>query len=206
MSAKSPRRRPKQARSKEKVEKILQAAQSILEAEGVAAFNTNRIAKEAGIGVGSLYEYFPNKKAIAEASMARLDQVATDALVAQFSALQEGDTLAHTIASIVDVAFSLYERHSHLYQALRTVTGEARRREGIRPVEAAILDAVTQRLLLHRTEITRENIELASLMVFYSVESLAFAYASHLPKDHSRESWRDECVAMVLRYLTAADG
>lgn len=43
---------------------VLDAAAQILEDEGEAAFNTNRIAERAGVSIGSLYQYFPNKQAI----------------------------------------------------------------------------------------------------------------------------------------------
>lgn len=46
------------------VETILEAAARILEDEGIAQLNTNRIAQRAGVSVGSLYQYFPSKEAI----------------------------------------------------------------------------------------------------------------------------------------------
>jgi len=60
----SPRKAPSQARSKEKVEKILQAASQLLAADGLDKLTNNHIAKAAGMSVGSLYQYFPNKQAI----------------------------------------------------------------------------------------------------------------------------------------------
>lgn len=58
------RRAPAQARSKATVEAILEAAARIIRREGEAALTTNRIAEVAGVGVGSLYGYFPDKEAI----------------------------------------------------------------------------------------------------------------------------------------------
>ena len=58
------RKRPKQARSSELVAAILDAAIQVLEAEGAARFTTARVAEKAGVSVGSLYQYFPNKAAI----------------------------------------------------------------------------------------------------------------------------------------------
>lgn len=59
-----PRKLPKQARSAAMVEAILEGAARILEEEGIAQLNTNRIAARAGVSVGSLYQYFPSKDAI----------------------------------------------------------------------------------------------------------------------------------------------
>ena len=55
---------PVQDRSKQTVEYILQASISILESDGMKGFNTNAIAKKAGVSIGSLYQYFPSKDAI----------------------------------------------------------------------------------------------------------------------------------------------
>ena len=62
--ATSPRKRPKQQRSTRLVEAILTAAIRVLEREGAAAFTTVRVAEVAGVSVGSLYQYFPNKASI----------------------------------------------------------------------------------------------------------------------------------------------
>ncbi len=58
------RKQPKQARSAELVTAILDAAVQVLAKEGAQRFTTARVAEKAGVSVGSLYQYFPNKAAI----------------------------------------------------------------------------------------------------------------------------------------------
>lgn len=58
------RKEPKQARSNELVATILEAAIQVLEKEGAQRFTTIRVAEKAGVSIGSLYQYFPNKAAI----------------------------------------------------------------------------------------------------------------------------------------------
>jgi AcrR family transcriptional regulator len=60
----SSRKQPKQARSSRLVADILEAAVQVLSREGARRFTTARVAERAGISVGSLYQYFPNKEAI----------------------------------------------------------------------------------------------------------------------------------------------
>lgn len=60
----SSRKEPKQARSTELVAAILKAAVQVLTKQGAQRFTTARVAEKAGVSVGSLYQYFPNKAAI----------------------------------------------------------------------------------------------------------------------------------------------
>jgi AcrR family transcriptional regulator len=84
------RKAPRQQRSRVTVDVIVEAATRVLARRGWARFTTNEIAAVAGVSVGSLYQYFPNKLAIAEAIRQRhLDEV----LVA-LSGSGEGDSEA----------------------------------------------------------------------------------------------------------------
>jgi len=60
----SMRRTPRQDRARETIDAIFEASAQILQSEGGHAFNTNRVAERAGISIGTLYQYFPNKRAI----------------------------------------------------------------------------------------------------------------------------------------------
>ncbi|RQR97831.1 TetR family transcriptional regulator [Burkholderia sp. Bp8991] len=58
------RRLPRQARSTQLVDAVLQAAIQVLATEGAQRFTMARVAERAGVSVGSLYQYFPNKAAV----------------------------------------------------------------------------------------------------------------------------------------------
>lgn len=58
------RKQPQQARSTELVAAILEAAAQVLAREGATRFTTARVAEKAGVSVGSIYQYFPNKASI----------------------------------------------------------------------------------------------------------------------------------------------
>jgi AcrR family transcriptional regulator len=75
-----PRRTPKQARAQDTVEVIFEATAQILRRKGKSALNTNYIAECAGISVGTLYQYFPDKEAIL-VEMARRELEADHAAV-----------------------------------------------------------------------------------------------------------------------------
>jgi AcrR family transcriptional regulator len=98
-----PRKLPRQERSQLMVEAILQAAARVLERESLAGFNTNRVAEVAGVSVGSLYQYFPNKESLITAL---IDQAQTalardlEALVAQL----EGKSLQESLYALAQAA------------------------------------------------------------------------------------------------------
>ena len=58
------RKKPGQARSEATVEAIFEATARILQKDGIDALNTNAIARLAGVSIGTLYQYFADKKAI----------------------------------------------------------------------------------------------------------------------------------------------
>lgn len=66
-----PRKIPRQGRSLETVRAIVEAAARILEQEGLGAFTTNAVAERAGVSIGSLYQYFPDKEALIGALIVR---------------------------------------------------------------------------------------------------------------------------------------
>jgi AcrR family transcriptional regulator len=72
------RRSPKQARSRATWEAIVEAASQILERRGAEALSTTEVAERAGVSVGTLYQYFPDKHAILLAAARR--EVGEDAL------------------------------------------------------------------------------------------------------------------------------
>jgi AcrR family transcriptional regulator len=64
-----PRKQPRQSRSRDTVAAVLKAAAQVFTSRGYAATTTNHIAERAGVSIGSLYEYFPNKDALLVALM-----------------------------------------------------------------------------------------------------------------------------------------
>lgn len=99
----TPRKRPVQQRSRRTVELVLEAAAQVLEAGGLARFNTNAVAERAGVSVGTIYQYFPDKDAVM-AEIARRETARFEAALGE--ALQQaGDlSLAQAVEALVRVA------------------------------------------------------------------------------------------------------
>src|SRR5262245_62075336 len=101
----TPRKSASQQRSKAMVETLLDATARVLIREGYDRASTNRIAATAGVSVGSLYQYFPNKESLVAALVARhnreLFQVIRDALK-EVAALDLPTAMRRLVKAAVD--------------------------------------------------------------------------------------------------------
>ncbi|MFV3126739.1 TetR/AcrR family transcriptional regulator [Niveispirillum sp. KHB5.9] len=95
----SARKQPSQRRSSATVDVILEAAARILEMGGLPAYNTNDIATVAGVSIGSLYQYFPNKEAITSALILR-DMQALLAATATLASMPPGPARVTALIAI----------------------------------------------------------------------------------------------------------
>ena len=102
-----PRKSPIQARSGATVEAVHEAAIQVLLADGLAKFTTTRVADRAGVSVGTLYQYFPNKQALLFAILSRHFEEIAAALegIPLTRDRQPLSTIAHAIADARDASF-----------------------------------------------------------------------------------------------------
>lgn len=106
----SPRKAPSQQRSARTVDRIVDAAVSVFDDVGYAAATTNEIAREAGVSIGSLYQYFPNKDALLVAVARRHLASAVAALDALITDIEPQAELNVVIATMVDLLVGQHER------------------------------------------------------------------------------------------------
>jgi len=135
------RKVPQQRRSREMVERILAAGRTVVLRDGYDAASTNRIAAEADISPGSLYQYFPNKEAVLSAIVGRYsDEVAariTAALADRFD-----ETGPEIVRATIEALLDALEDNTEL---LRIVADELPRSEN-RDRAEALEEGVTRLL------------------------------------------------------------
>jgi AcrR family transcriptional regulator len=105
----SPRKTPRQARARATCEAILEAGAQILASQGLGGFNTNAVAERAGVSIGSLYQYFPNKDALMVALIRRQQQRQEAALLTAVARI-EGDA---DLESVVRILVRAAMQHHH---------------------------------------------------------------------------------------------
>ena len=199
-----PRKRPVQERSKATVDVILLAAAQVFEAHGYAAGTTNRIAERAGVSIGTLYQYFPSKEAIAVALLERH--------------IADTDRRLHEwVGHMVVEQHGLQEAlHDYVTGMLETHYGQPRLQHILleetplpERVHQAVLEAerhaakTVAGLLRLYPEVGRASLEHAGFVVVQTVESLTHRFAAHPDEQFiTRTCFVDEVVTMLVAYLT----
>ena len=118
-----PRKRPVQARSTASVNAILDATIQVLLKVGKERLTTTTVALRAGVSVGTLYQYFPNKSSVLQAALKRhLDEV-TDA-VELVCKEQKGATLQQMATALITVFFEAKMRKAKTSVALYSVSSD----------------------------------------------------------------------------------
>ncbi|NEZ66833.1 TetR/AcrR family transcriptional regulator [Leptolyngbyaceae cyanobacterium CCMR0082] len=111
------RRQPKQARSQERVQHILDAAEQLFLEVGYESTTTRAIAARAKVSVGSLYQFFPDKKAILKALAIRYMQTQYQ----RFLDLHTPDTITLTLRSYVDRMIDVFDQFYTDYPGSRAI-------------------------------------------------------------------------------------
>ncbi len=197
----SPRKRPEQDRSRATVEAIVDAAARILVKGGYEAFTTNRVAERAGVSVGSLYQYFPNKEALLSELMRRH--------VAEIErGVEEMAEMAKT-APLADIVRVGIEQNvtSHLIDPdLHRVLSEEVPRLGVLDWKAAFIERMEERvrsaLEARRSEIAVRDIGLAVYIVTRSVEAVIHNAVCERPKELASGALAEEVTRMLVGFLT----
>jgi AcrR family transcriptional regulator len=107
------RKQPKQGRSANTVQSILQAAERLFTTQGYEATTAEDIVLRAGVGIGSLYDYFPNKKAVALALLESLSgEIAEDS---RRLFVEHGrEPIEVSLPKLVRKIYHSYKRHKNV--------------------------------------------------------------------------------------------
>lgn len=124
----NPRKRPQQRRSRVTIDAIFEATIQVLLTNGLDRITTIQIAGRAGVSVGSLYQYFPNKNALLAAIVRRHVAEVADATIAACNSAQHkpmGDMCAVMMHAFVDAKTRRPEVSRALYLPSAQVNADA---------------------------------------------------------------------------------
>ncbi|SMF48207.1 transcriptional regulator, TetR family [Tistlia consotensis] len=102
------RRRPSQRRSRERVERILAAAVALIEARGSDALRMSELAERAGVSIGSLYQYFPDKAAVVRTLAERYNEEGRACIAAELAGVRDAEGLRRAFGGLIDTYYALF--------------------------------------------------------------------------------------------------
>ena len=192
------RRRPVQERSRSTVAAILEAAARLFDRGGAT---TNGIARLAGVSIGSLYEYFPNKDAILESLVDHHVEDAVRDLRAELAALPPATTpLATGVRRLVDRMLELHADRPGLHRMLvGRVMGMPAVRRRLLEVERRVRDELVSWLRAH-PEVTVPDVALAVRVVVEGTDALVHRWVED-PEDIEAEAFAAEVTRLWIGYL-----
>ncbi len=199
-----PRRRPRQRRSRDTVSFLMEAAAQVFGERGYERTTTDRVAERAGVSIGTLYQYFPNKDALLLAlarehlghARAVFDDVAAGLRAAE-------PPLPDVVRRLVEAAAALNDRPVHA-----VLVDEAPRPPELRAELAALHAAVAGEVASHlrRLGVGGPDPAATALVLVHAVDGVVHRTVLRPPPGATRESCVEEAVALCLGYLGLRGG
>ncbi len=195
------RRRPKQLRARQTVDAILDAIIRLLKREGFDAITTNRIAEVAGVSIGSLYQYFPDKRAIFAALHERhIEEI--DRMVETTLVKHAGSSLDELIRAMIGAMVDAHTTDPKLYELLST---EVPHRAGGTEDFSVRLRGVFLLAISSRSRELKKgrDLERVVFVVTHMIEALSHGAVLRRPPGLSLADAKAEITRAVLAYLHA---
>ena len=193
----NPRKLPQQDRSKFTVDVILTATAHILTEEGYDKASTNRIAERAGVSIGSLYQYFPNKASLiaalrdrhASSMMALIESKLKDLFDAPIEVVLPEIVKASIAAHAIDPAL-----HKVLHEQVPRLSETE--------MENRMTDLLRSYLVMQCDRINPRQLEYTVFVIERSVEALTHAAVLECPDLLQKGQLEQEINKMLLCYLS----
>jgi AcrR family transcriptional regulator len=199
----NPRKNASQARSRATVDALVEATARILVRQGFDKASTNRIAEEAGVSIGSLYQYFPGKEALVAAVIDRhqreLMRVARGTLAAVTALPME-----QAVRKLVIVAIEAHRVDPKLHRVLAEQIPRIGRLKDLEVFKRENYVLFRTYLESHRGEIRALDLDIAAFVCVTSIEALTHTAVLHHPEvlaDEAAATLVDEATRLIVRYL-----
>jgi AcrR family transcriptional regulator len=196
----TPRKIPRQERAKATVEALLEATAYVLVREGYARASTNRIAKVAGVNIGSLYQYFPSKDALIAALIDRhLEEIAR---VLGAGLLEAASApIADAVRALVRAHLAIHARDPKLHRALLEQVPRTERLNPIARFRARMIEVVRAFLAEKRGALRVSDLDFAAFVLVNAVDALTQAAILERPDLLAGERLVEGVAELVTRYL-----
>lgn len=200
----SPRKRPRQQRSKDTVDSILDATARVLKHAGFDGLTTNAVAVRAGVSIGSLYQYFPNKEALVSALIERHCEEMNSAILAELTNVARLP-IAQAARAVIELTFSAHAIDPALHRVLTEQVPRIGKLAKLRELDNISHRMVAGMLAVRRDELAIRDVELAAFVLVSAIESIVHRSALLYPDKLKDPRLLDEATLLVTRYLGVAE-
>ncbi|MCT2097681.1 TetR/AcrR family transcriptional regulator [Dietzia cinnamea] len=189
------RRVPKQARSRAMVERIIAAARVVLVRDGYESFTTNRVADEAEVSPGSLYQYFPDKSALVTEVMDRWSAEISDRVAASLAASGPVDVQdPAAVRGIADALLSALEADAGLLRIVWEELPAVRHRAAQHALETRVRELLA--VYLSAAGLRSADPAARAWVIVMAVENIAVRWVLDRPAI-SRDALLDELTSLA---------
>jgi AcrR family transcriptional regulator len=194
------RRKPRQARSQERVNRILDVAEELFASQGYAATTTNAIAAQAQVPIGSLYQFFPDKTAILQALSLRYAEMLHQELVS----IDEAETvtlpLADYVNQLIDTTDRFFTKNPSYYAIFMEVQGTIRELDEIdEATDAKLIQDLASSLANRDTRLEPADYQAIAFVLVKAIGTLLWLSLSQEPL--YRQRLVAETKRLTLHYL-----
>lgn len=197
-----PRKEPRQERSRDTVGGILRATARILAREGYDAATTNRIAEVAGVSVGSLYQYFPNKDAVVAALIDQHCEAMFEVFRRELAALA-GAELEVAARGVIAAQIAAHKVDPGLHRVFLEQLPKVGMLARFHEINRRSVLLVRTYLEARRAEVRPRNLDLAAFLLVTTVEAVTHAAVIDQPERLDDPDFVSEVTALCVRYLSA---
>jgi AcrR family transcriptional regulator len=196
-----PRKTPVQARSAASVEAILKATIQVLTSVGKERLTTTRVALRAGVSIGTLYQYFPNKSALLQAALNRhLNEVAE--AVERVCQEQKASTPQHMATALINTFLDAKMKDAKASAALYSVSSDVDGAKIVQQMGVRTNKAIVEMLSTAREPITKDPQLVVSMLQGAMVGVSRRLLESGSP-GKQLNALRQELIFFVCAYLEA---
>ena len=197
-----PRKRPVQARSAASVDAILDATIQVLLRVGKERLTTTRVALRAGVSVGTLYQYFPNKSALLQAVLKRhLDEVAE--ATERACREQKGGTLRQMATALITAFLEAKIRNAKTSVALYSVSSDVDGAKIVQQMGVRSNKAIVGMLATASEPLTKDP-QLVTSMLQGAMAGVSRRLLESGAPEKEFESFRGELIFLACAYLEAS--
>lgn len=203
----NPRKNAVQARAKDTINVIVEAATQVLEDVGVKALSTNKIVERAGISIGTLYQYFPNKESIVHHLVERLFNGMADEMLAIVESLDlEGTDLRSAIDRLTGQFFARHAQKKSVFRQFLLSVVSVEHLKFMLKNDARIATALKNKFGAYSSELpalrNSADWDRTIFVILYALKGIQFGV--HFgATDFSPADLRAEVSALIYNHLTA---